>query len=172
MRITPYLLFILFVLIILNITNIFYLNIFTHSLPQGVYLRIKGVPQRNSYAATCLSPEIARYGIDRGYLADGSCGTGTVLVLKMIKGVPGDRFLFQNGFLKLNGYSYPIVDHDSSGRRLKVFYAQGEGVLDKGQYILLSNFVKNSWDSRYWGPVGIQFLLKPLWIFDYTNKKL
>jgi len=35
-----------------------------------------------------------------------------------------------------------------------------------GKYILLSDFAKNSWDSRYWGPVGIQFLLKPLWLFE------
>jgi len=53
---------------------------------------------------------------------------------------------------------------------LKVFYQQKEGTLNRDEYILISTFAKNSWDSRYWGPVGIQFLLKPLWIFENIEK--
>lgn len=160
------LLFILLGLILLNFTHIIYFNIFTHSLPYGIYVKIQGVPQRNDYAASCLTHEIAQYGIDRRYLAQGNCDTGTVLVLKKIKGLPGEHFDVKNGFLGLNGYSYPIMDKDSSGRTLKFFYKQKEGTINKGKYFLLSDFVKNSWDSRYWGPVSIQFLLRPLWIFE------
>jgi conjugative transfer signal peptidase TraF len=154
----------------ISFSKLFYFNIFTHSLPQGIYLKIKGTPQRNDYAASCLTQEIVRYGIDRRYLTQGRCDTGTVLVLKLIKGLPGDHFIVKNRFLELNGYLYPIMNKDSSGRTLKVFYKQKEGELEKGKYILLSDFVKNSWDSRYWGPVGIQFLLKPLWIFENVKK--
>ena len=153
-------------LIILNSTHMFYFNIFTHSLPDGIYMKIKGTPQKGDYAATCLTPQIVQYGINRGYLAQGNCDTGTVLVLKTIQGIPGDHFFVKKNFLGLNGHSYPIMDHDSSGRMLKVFYNQKEGILDKGKYILLSNFVKNSWDSRYWGPMSIQFLVKPLWTLE------
>ena len=159
-------LLVLFGLIILNFTHIVYFNIFTHSLPYGIYIRIKSTPQRGDYAASCLTPEIAQYGIDRRYLAQGNCDTGTVRVLKMIEGLPGDYYAVKNGFLELNGHSYSIMDKDSSGRTLRSFYKRMEGVLDKGKYILLSDFAKNSWDSRYWGPVSIQFLLKPLWIFE------
>jgi conjugative transfer signal peptidase TraF len=166
MKITQCLLLLLLGLIILNSTRIIYFNIFTHSLPYGIYLRIKGSPKISDFAASCLTPEIAQYGITRRYLAHGICNTGTVLVLKIIKGVPGDNFLVKNGFLELNGHSYYIMNKDSSKRPLKVFYQQKEGVLSKGKYILLSDFAKNSWDSRYWGPVSIQFLLKPLWIFE------
>ena len=165
-----YLLFILFGLIILNLTHPLYFNILTHSLPYGIYLKIQGTPQRDTYAASCLTPAIAQYGIERRYLAHGNCETGTVLVLKKIKGLPGDHFVVKNGFLELNGHSYLIMDQDSSGRALKVFYQQRQGVIDKGKYILLSDFVKNSWDSRYWGPVSIQFLLKPLWIFEAIKR--
>jgi type IV secretory pathway protease TraF len=133
-------------------------------------MKIKGIPQRGEYAASCLTEEIARYGIDRRYLEQGNCDTGTVRVLKMIKGIPGDHFIVKNGFLRLNGYSYHIMDKDSSGRTLKLFYNRKEGVLDKGKYILLSDFVNNSWDSRYWGAVNIQFLLKPLCIIDNVKK--
>ena len=88
-KIRPWLLLVLFGLIILNFTHIVYFNIFTHSLPYGIYMKINGTPQRGDYAASCLTPEIAQYGIDRRYLAQGNCDTGTVRVLKMIKGFPG-----------------------------------------------------------------------------------
>jgi conjugative transfer signal peptidase TraF len=164
-----WLLLVLSALVVLDSSRLFYFNIFTHSLPYGVYMRVKGGPQRGDYAASCLTSDIAQYGIDRQYLAQGNCLTGTVGVLKIIKGLPGDRFSVKNGFLELNGNVYSIMEKDSSGRTLKVFYKQREGILGKGEYMLLSDFVQNSWDSRYWGPVNIQFLLKPFWTFE--NKK-
>jgi len=164
------LLLILLGLIILNFTHIVYFNIFTHSLPYGIYVKIRGIPQRGDYAASCLTPSIAKYGIDRGYLAQGACGTGTVRVLKVIKGLPGDHFAVKNGFLELDGYSYAIMNKDSSGRALSSFYKQNAGILGKDEYILLSDFAKNSWDSRYWGPASIQFLLKPLWLFENVKQ--
>jgi len=166
MKTIQWLLLVLLTLVVLNFTHIVYLNIYTHSLPYGVYVRINGTPQRGDFAASCLTKEIAQYGIARGYLATGNCDTGSVRVLKIIKGLPGDRFVVEHGIFSLNGHSYPIMNKDSLGRTLKAFYKQKEGVVDKGKYILLSNFVKNSWDSRYWGPVNIEFLLKPLWIFE------
>jgi conjugative transfer signal peptidase TraF len=170
MRTPILLLLVLLGFIFLNFTHIIYLNIFTHSLPCGIYIRIDGTPKTGDFAASCLTQEIAEYGISRQYLARGSCDTGTVPVLKIIKGVPGDHFFVQNKFLELNGGSYRIMDKDSSSRLLRVFYSQKEGIIDKGKYILLSDFVKNSWDSRYWGPVGIEFLLKPLWIFENVKR--
>lgn len=161
---------VLCVLIPLNFIHSIYFNIFTHSLPYGVYIKIKGVPQRGDFAATCLTQEIAQFGITRGYLAKGNCDTGTVRVLKKIIGMPGDRFIVNNGFLELNGSLYPILNFDSSGRTLKLFYKENKRVLAKGEYVLLSDFVNNSWDSRYWGPVSVQFLLKPLWIFENVKR--
>jgi len=161
-----WLLLVLLVLGTLNFTHIIYFNIFTHSLPYGIYIKVNGTPKRGDFAASCLTAEIARYGMDRGYLAPGNCDTGTVRVLKIIAGLPGDRFVLYNGSLELNGRRYPIRDKDSVGRGLKVFYRQQGGMLKKGEYILISTFTNNSWDSRYWGPVTVQFLLKPLWIFE------
>lgn len=141
-----------------------YLNTFTHSMPLGVYWRIDGVPKRGAYAATCLPRDITIYGIAHGYLVKGSCETGSVPVLKMVAGVPGDRFMIRNGRLWMNGVSYRIRDKDSSDRLLKLFYPGKMGIIDRGKYMLMSDFVSNSWDSRYWGPVTIAFLLKPIWI--------
>ena len=161
-----WLLLILIILVTVNFTHSIYFNIFTHSLPYGIYIRVKGIPQKGEYAASCLTEEIARYGISRGYLAKGNCDTGSVLVLKTIEGLPGDHFIVENGVLKINRKKYLIKDKDSIGRDLKVFYQQKEGVLNKDEYILVSDFAQNSWDSRYWGPVAVRFLLKPLWIFE------
>ena len=77
-----------------------------------------------------FDPEIAQYGIARHYLAQGNiCDTGTVPVLKMIKGLPGDHFVVKNGFLEINGHLYRIMDKDSSGRALKGFYKHKEGTI-------------------------------------------
>src|ERR1039457_350565 len=101
-----WLLLVLCGLFILNSTHLFYFNIFTHSLPFGIYMRIKAMPQRGDFASTCLTREIAQYGIDRSYLAQGNCDTGTVPVLKLIKGIPGDQFAVNKGLLDLNGHLY------------------------------------------------------------------
>jgi conjugative transfer signal peptidase TraF len=154
------------VLLVLSFLKIFYFNIYTHSLPQGIYLKSNSKPQVGSYAATCLNSEIAQYGIQRGYLSPGNCKSGTVPVLKIIKGIPGDDFSIKNSLLNLNGVTYQILNKDSSGRPIHSFYKGSSGRLMPGQYILLSNFVENSWDSRYWGPVTIEFVLKPFLLFE------
>ena len=169
MKTAYWLLFFLLVLIGLDLSRVFYLNIFTHSLPYGIYMRINALPARGDLAATCLTSQIAQYGITRGYLERGVCPTGSVLVLKVIKAVPGDRFERGRDILFLNGEPYPILQEDSSGRVLKEFYNTHHGVVPPGSYFLLSDFVRNSWDSRYWGPVSVEFLLKPLWIFEHVQ---
>jgi conjugative transfer signal peptidase TraF len=170
-KLTPWIMAILAIVVFLNFYPLVFFNIYTHSLPYGIYIKTSGDPERGSYAATCLTPEIAQYGIERGYLAHGrQCTSGTVMVLKVIEGLPGDHYSVENGFFEINGVSYNVLPKDSQGRPLRAFYGQNQGVVEKGKYILLSNFIKNSWDSRYWGPVGIQFLVKPLWIFDHHEK--
>ena len=60
------LLVILGFIIYLNYSHLFYLNVITHSLPHGIYIRTSGTSKIGDYAVTCLTPEIAKYGIDRG----------------------------------------------------------------------------------------------------------
>ncbi|MBF0511640.1 MAG: S26 family signal peptidase [Candidatus Omnitrophica bacterium] len=129
-------------------------------------MKVDERPHRDAYAAACLPAEIAQYGMARGYLEPGNCSTGTVLVLKQVKGMPGDHYVLQHGFLELNGRLYRIMSKDSLKRPLRIFYNQREGIINKNRYFLLSDFKDNSWDSRYWGEVGVQFLLKPVWLFE------
>ena len=75
--------------------------------------------------------------------------------------------MIKDGLLDVDRIKYPVFDHDSQGRPLKTFYKSNKIVLGQDQYLLLSNYVTNSWDGRYWGPVTIKFLVKPFWIFDH-----
>lgn len=160
--ITGVLIFILTSLIFLNLSHRIYLNIFTGSLPSGIYIRVDENPQRGLYAVSCLEPAIAKYGMERGYLEEGACHSGSVPVLKIIKGIPGDSFSIMTGKLCLNGHLYEIHKVDSRGRMLQVFYPPGKQIISDGKYFLLSTFVDNSWDSRYWGPVAISCVVRPL----------
>jgi signal peptidase I len=86
-------------------------------------------------------------------------------VIKVIAGVPGDSFTVQNGILTINGKTYPLQQTDRAGKPLKRFYGESVRKLQKEEYILLSDYVPNSWDSRYWGPVEIKYIIKPLVVF-------
>ena len=140
-----------------------FLNIFTKSLPQGIYLRKDGGFKKNEYALTCLNQDVAAFGLERGYLQRGDCKTGIIPVGKIIKGVPGDTYFVDNKSLSINGENFAIEAKDSSGRPLKRFFPDGKNVLKQGEYLLLSDYVHDSWDSRYWGPVPVESLLKP-WV--------
>jgi conjugative transfer signal peptidase TraF len=158
------------VLVIINTTHLFYFNFYTHSLPNGIYIRKCGVPHIGDYAVSCLTPKVAQYGIDRGYLIQGGCDSGSVAVLKIIKGMPGDKYSLRNGQLSVNGMVYLSEPKDSKGRPLEWLYSSKEGVLGSDQYLLISSHVKNSWDSRYWGPVPVKYIVQPLWIYENDKK--
>mgnify|MGYP001602923101 CR=1 FL=1 len=146
-----------------------YFNIFTRSLPTGIYLRKEGDARRGEYALTCLPREVAAYGLERGYLAPGPCPAGNVPVGKIIRGVPGDRYVIADGILLINNEKYPLERTDTRGRDLKLFYPGGEYVVNPGEYLLLSDYAVHSWDSRYWGPVSVEFLLQP-WVVIHDKR--
>ena len=102
-----------------------YFNLGSDSLPIGVYRRINKRAEIGDIAASCLTNQIAQYGLDRGYLKKGSCPEGITPVIKEI-------IVLDNGYIEkivdvlyINGNTmieYPIWDEDSNGRSLKVFY--------------------------------------------------
>ena len=143
-----------------------FLNVFTNSLPQGIYLKKEGGFKRGEYALTCLNEQLVAYGLEHEYLRKGDCKTGIIPVGKIIRGVPGDVFFVDNNILYVNNEKFRIEQKDSSGRPIKRFYPEGKNVLKTGEYLLLSDHVADSWDSRYWGPVSVEFLLKPWVIYE------
>jgi conjugative transfer signal peptidase TraF len=144
-----------------------YFNLHSSSLPTGFYQRLDQVAEKGMYAATCLTPEIARYGLDRGYLLKGSCTTGIQPVMKKIYALDGDTVVMNSDKIIINGErsnDLEILERDSRGREVKRFFS-GICRLDKNEYWLMSDYKVNSWDSRYWGPVKIEFVLKPVLTF-------
>jgi len=146
-----------------------YFNLYSDSLPYGLYIRTKENPDRGSYVAACLTKEIAKVGLERGYLPKGRCDTGIRPVLKKVVGVDGDTITIIKQSIFVNGKivsDSTILKNDSAGRPLKRFYADKTYLyLRKNDYWLMSNYRPNSWDSRYWGIVDIEFVLKPLWVW-------
>lgn len=154
----------LIICLILN-TKVLYFNIFTYSLPSGIYLKVNKSPAIGEYAASCLTQEIANYGLARGYLGKGDCSTGIAPVMKIIEGLPDSWYVNKNREFRVEvntQQQYILRSLDSQNRPLKIFYNSNSGTAKMGNYVLLSDHVPNSWDSRYWGPVPISFILEPL----------
>lgn len=144
-----------------------YLNI-SDSMPKGFYRQVQAASVRGSLAVSCLTPSIATYGLERGYLVPGACPTGIQPVMKKIIAIPGDNIQIRHGYLIINHIPHPelkIAMLDSKQRPLQLFYPSRSYVIGEGQYMLVSDYVVNSWDSRYWGPVGIEKLVVAVWEF-------
>ncbi len=73
--------------------------------------------------------------------------------LKPVVAGEGDHVCFQDGSFYVNGKLLNAVqDRDSSGNALPVWKECRD--LKDGEYFVYSARVKNSFDSRYYGPVG------------------
>lgn len=150
-----------------------FINLFDKSMPSGIYKKDKQKPVRGSLAITCLTLELAEYGLQRGYLKKGQCSTGIQPVLKKVMAIEGDTLTFQDDIVKINGEAlkrYRIVQKDSQNRPLKIFYPISVYTLKEGEYWLMSDYKPNSWDSRYWGAVPVMSQVKALWIIDLKSK--
>jgi conjugative transfer signal peptidase TraF len=146
----------------------FYFNVFSSSMPRGIYKRVNEEPKTGSIAATCLTVEMARYGLERGYLTKGKCTTGIQPVLKKIIAGYKDTVVIHNSIVTVNGREltgFEILETDSKGRDVELFY-EGEQHLKKDEYWLMSDHKRKSWDSRYWGPVSIVYTLEPVWTIN------
>ncbi|PIQ89571.1 MAG: hypothetical protein COV72_02350 [Candidatus Omnitrophica bacterium CG11_big_fil_rev_8_21_14_0_20_42_13] len=141
-----------------------FFNIRSDSMPMGIYRRVKDKPGIGSVVASCLTKEIALHGLERGYLMKGNCPSGIQPVLKKVFAVHGDLVSVEDGYVSINGkvhLEFPVASLDSQGRLVKQFNRKGHYLKD-GEYYLLSGYKLNSWDSRYFGSVPVNFVLKPL----------
>jgi len=145
-----------------------FFNVVSSSMPRGIYKRVDEIPKTGSFAATCLTEELARYGLERGYLIKGRCPTGIQPVLKKVYAGVMDTVAIKNCRVTVNGHElngFDILETDSQGRAVAVFY-KGKVFLKKDEFWLMSGHKKNSWDSRYWGPVTTEYTFEPVWTFN------
>lgn len=137
----------------------------TDSAPVGLYFIlpqsfVTSPPQAETWVAVCLPERLARFSRRRGYLPFGSCPSGVAPVLKHLAGAPGDRIdLFPTG-VWVNGRRIPATSprtHDLKGRPLPR-PPYGSFRVGRDELWLVSPLPR-SWDSRYFGPVGMEGLL-------------
>lgn len=131
-----------------------YLNT-SHSAPIGFYRSISNPMERGSFVAVCLSDEAARFGLERGYIHQGSCENGAEPVLKRVIAMSGDAVRLKDTALFVNDKfitSASVQHFDSHGRPLE-FRNEFEMKLSPQELFLFSDHDPRSWDSRYFGPV-------------------
>lgn len=140
----------------------------TASLPLGVYRATSEPATRGSVVHACLPPEVAKFARRRGYLGPGSCPSGVRPIGKMVLAVAGDTVTLSRGAIRVNGQAVPnsaTLLEDSRGRPLP-HYRWGTHRLGTEELWLFSPYHRNSYDSRYFGPVfntGKIKVLQPLW---------
>ncbi len=132
------------------------------SAPKGFYwIDSRTAFHRNDFVAAFPPEDAQILASDRGYLPK------NLPVLKTIYGVEGDRVCAENGAVFINETRVvDVLENDSLGRKMPL--QNGCLQLKAGEFFLLSTQIPNSFDSRYFGPVGEDRILgvaTPLAVF-------
>lgn len=130
------------------------------SAPIGLWMRMGRAVSRGDWVMGCLPGAVVEFGRLRGYHPGGPpagrCPDGSLPVLKRVVALPGDRIEVGPSGVLVNGRLLPgtaPLARDSEGRPLPV-HPPAALRLGPDELWLLSDHIPNSWDSRYYGPVG------------------
>lgn len=143
----------------------------TKSIPIGFYLRVSGSVKRGGYILIC-PPDTAIFqeAKRRDYIGTGYCSGGYGYMMKKVVAVEGDFFSVGLDGVSVNGVvlndSQPLV-RDAFGRKLPLYRIK-KGILKEGEYLVISEGILESFDSRYFGTIRenqIQTVIKPLLVF-------
>jgi conjugative transfer signal peptidase TraF len=134
----------------------FTINRTPSSAPRGIYLRTHHRFKQGDLVEACLPHHWALFAVSRAYIrASGRCSDNTEPIIKEITGMPGQ-------VVYVNPAS--ILATDSAGRDMPQKYPGWYRV--RPEEIWLTGAARNSFDSRYVGPLPIESVtavLKPLW---------
>lgn len=128
--------------------------------PPGIYrsfvLRPGNTLARGELVLVCLPETLARFALERGYLARGAgCGDGIEPVGKRIGALVGDTVQLAPDYVAVNGTPLPNSAsrvRDSRGRNVP-HVAFGTHAVKADEVWLFGEADPRSWDSRYFGPV-------------------
>ena len=132
----------------------------TASMPKGIYRTSEGNLNRGSQVEICLDGEFAEIALERGYLRAGRCESGTMPLVKVLMGLPGDEITIREAGIHVNGILLPkseIKPFDSEGRPMTSHLQSGMIPLDKA---LVISEHDGGFDSRYFGLVDFYQLKK------------
>ena len=132
------------------------------SMPQGLYrfAALEDAPRRGQVVGICLSPDWAELVLARAYAQVGACPEGHEPLLKIVAAVPGDVVSVAVGGVSVNGTLVvpPPLSQDAAGRPLNAV-AFGIYSVAPGAVWVLSNHDPRSFDSRYFGPISLSFIV-------------
>jgi conjugative transfer signal peptidase TraF len=129
----------------------------SRSAPRGLYRTLATSPARGAFIAACLPPEVARFGRTRGYVGPGDCPGDVQAVIKQVIAGPGDTVDVNPAGVVVNGRLVPssaTAAADSAGRPLP-HVTWGRHVVPREHVWLHGPGDARSWDSRYFGPLGV-----------------
>lgn len=142
------------------------------SMPVGLWrvAPLDQAPERGDVVTFCL-PDVpeTRQATQRGYVPAGSCPGHLEPLIKPVAAIAGDLVLVAPTGISVNGIDVDRtaqLDRDTAGRTLQPFPA-GAHEVQPGQVWLLAGYARNSFDSRYFGPVpvdSVQSVAHPMWV--------
>jgi len=143
----------------------------TSSFPPGIYWVVDKVPERGDLVMFCPPRrEVFDLAHERGYLQSGTCPGGYMRMLKRLAAVAGDEVLIVPEGISVNGQLQArsqSLQQDPSGRRMP-HPRFGQFQLAAGEALLLSDYSRYSFDSRYFGAVPmtqVEEVLRPLMVW-------
>ena len=132
----------------LTLTNmfvgkLFYRNV-TNSAPRGIYMvSMHQNLHYGDYVIVSLPIDVPKLHVERGFL-----------LLKQVRGFPGDKYMVFNDALEIRGEEYKIF-HQEGLPELAV----GERKVPEDEMLLL-NDMELSFDSRYLGTISKALIVK------------
>lgn len=141
----------------------------TPSVPEGLYRTTDEAVARGRHVLVCPSPRpLFQTALERGYLDAGPCN-GISYMLKRVWAVPGDHIAVRDDGVFVNGSRVPnsVPSGADSGGRPLPRYRVDDYVLQREQYLLLSETHPRSFDGRYFGPLQrseIVAVIRPLFV--------
>lgn len=130
----------------------------TRSVALGVYLRTDAPVTVGSYVLVCPpESEVFATAFARGYLGAGYCPGGYGPMLKRVLAAKGATVDVSDLGLAVDGQLVPgtaLLAVDPSGRAMPRYAVNHYG-LAEDQVLLVGDDNPRSFDSRYYGPVGL-----------------
>jgi conjugative transfer signal peptidase TraF len=140
----------------------------TSSMPRGLYITTKD--EKAPLVEFCPEGIFSQLSSERGYRPAGICPDGHAPLVKPVIARARDRVSVSAEGISVNGRLLPNTvakNTDSAGRSLPV-WQPGTYPVSPGSLWVASSHLRNSFDSRYFGPISdraIRHRLKPLWVF-------
>jgi len=139
----------------------------THSCPTGLYQAYNTPLKKGVIVQFCppTTPMIKMWK-QRGYLPkwDGPCAGRLGTFLKPIAALPGDTITLSKSGATVNGYyiANSAPQYEDPRHRPLIPYPFGTYTVKPGQVWLISHFVPDSMDARYFGPLEISRIESPM----------